>query len=534
MGAIGMTYEQAGHGRAGLGVNTDEGTVLTLVDRMQHHTTTGLSTVEVASKNTEKLNNEFKTYFNNTQLRYKSYVLNGNSDKLKKLTNLLDKHEITWGYSVGKSASGYHYGAQQSGSINAENGIIVSTNQPKGKMVKVLFEPDTKLSNPLTYDITSWSLPYAYGLETVASTSLLKANGIKNSHEFHNKPSPKSVGYICKWNSMNDAAFLVELLKNDIKVRFSEKELSFNSILFDRGSLIITRSDNKNKVDFDKIVTDIANKQYRKLVASPSSFSDNGTDFGSPDIKLVNKQRIAVLKGEGVSSLSYGAIWYFFETELKYPLTSIDTNDFRPSSLEKFDVLILPETYYWEALDENSIKTLKSWIQKGGKLIAMGSSVGLFNGKEGFGISINNELEKEEIEDDLDLKLQPYDQREINNVKNFITGSIYKVTIDNTHPMAFGYSDTYYSLKQGKQSYQFLDSGYNVGYLKGDAVSVSGFSGKEAIKTLKNSIVFAEKRMGSGSIIYLVDDVLFRSFWENGKLFFINSIFFVNNNKVRI
>ena len=162
-----------------------------------------------------------------------------------------------------------------------------------------MFEPDTKLSNPLTYDITSWSLPYAYGLETVASTSLLKANGIKNSHEFHNKPSPKSVGYICKWNSMNDAAFLVELLKNDIKVRFSEKELSFNSILFDRGSLIITRSDNKNKVDFDKIVTDIANKQYRKLVASPSSFSDNGTDFGSPDIKLVNKQRIAVLKGEG-------------------------------------------------------------------------------------------------------------------------------------------------------------------------------------------------------------------------------------------
>ena len=534
MGAIGMTYEQAGHGRAGLGVNTDEGTVLTLVDRMQHHTTTGLSTVEVASKNTEKLNNEFKTYFNNTQLRYKSYVLNGNSDKLKKLTNLLDKHEITWGYSVGKSASGYHYGAQQSGSINAENGIIVSTNQPKGKMVKVLFEPDTKLSNPLTYDITSWSLPYAYGLETVASTSLLKANGIKNSHEFHNKPSPKSVGYICKWNSMDDAAFLVELLKNDIKVRFSEKELSFNSILFDRGSLIITRSDNKNKVDFDKIVTDIANKQYRKLVASPSSFSDNGTDFGSPDIKLVNKQRIAVLKGEGVSSLSYGAIWYFFETELKYPLTSIDTNDFRTSSLEKFDVLILPETYYWEALDENSIKTLKSWIKKGGKLIAMGSSVGLFNGKEGFGISINNELEKEEIEDDLDLKLQPYDQREINNVKNFITGSIYKVTIDNTHPMAFGYSDTYYSLKQGKQSFQFLDSGYNVGYLKGDAVSVSGFSGKEAIKTLKNSIVFAEKRMGSGSIIYLVDDVLFRSFWENGKLFFTNSIFFVNNNKVRI
>jgi hypothetical protein len=529
MGAIGMTYEQAGHGRAGLGINTDEGTVLTLVDRMQHHTTTGLSTVEISSKNTKKLNKEFKTYFNNDHLKYKSYVLNGNSDKLKKLSNLLDKHEIKWGYSIDKNASGYHYGTQKNGSINAENGIIVSTDQAKGKMVKALFEPDAKLSNPLTYDITSWSIPYAYGLESVASNSILKANEVKISTAVNNKPSPKSVGYISKWNSINDASFLATLLQNDIKVRFSEKELSFNTIPFDRGSLIITRSDNKKKVGFDKLVTDIANKQQRELVAIPTSFSDNGTDFGSPDIKLVNKQRIAVLKGKGVSSLSYGAIWHFFETELKYPLTSIDTDGFRASSLEKFDVLILPETYYWEALDEGNIVTLKSWIQKGGKLIAMGKSVDLFNDKEGFGISTNSEEEKDE--ENVDSKLQPYDQREIYNLKNFITGSVYKVTIDNTHPMAFGYNDIYYSLKQGNQSYKFLDSGYNVGYIKGDAVSVSGFSGKEAKKGLKNSIVFAEKRMGRGSVIYLVDDVLFRSFWENGKLFLVNAIFFVNNNK---
>ena len=98
--------------------------------------------------------------------------------------------------------------------------------------------------------------------------------------------------------------------------------------------------------------------------------------------------------------------------------------------------------------------------------------------------------------------------------------------------MAFGYKDTYYSLKQGSRSYKFLDSGYNVGYIKGDAFSVAGFSGEEAKKGLKNSIVFAEKRMGRGSAIYLVDDVLFRSFWENGKLFLVNAIFFVNNNKV--
>ena len=55
MGAIGMTYEQAGHGRAGLGIKTDEGEILTLTDRAKHHTTTGLSTVEISSRNAKKL-----------------------------------------------------------------------------------------------------------------------------------------------------------------------------------------------------------------------------------------------------------------------------------------------------------------------------------------------------------------------------------------------------------------------------------------------------------------------------------------------
>ena len=114
---------------------------------------------------------------------------------------------------------------------------------------------------------------------------------------------------------------------------------------------------------------------------------------------------------------------------------------------------------------------------------------------------------------------------------NFITGSIYKIAIDASHPLAFGYGDTYFSLKQGSTSYQFMEDGYNVGYIDGNAISVSGFSGENAKAKLKNSMVFGEARMGSGSVVYLVDDVLFRSFWEQGKLFFANALFFVNNNK---
>jgi hypothetical protein len=529
MGAIGMTYEQAGHGRAGLGIETDEGYVLTLVDRVAHHTTTGLSTVEMSSLNAAKLNTEFKKFFENDDLTYKSYVLKGHPDKIKSLTELLDKHQIAYGFANSGTVSGYSFSKNGNGSMDAAGALVVRTDQPKGKMVKVLFEPDAELSDPLTYDITAWSVPYAYGLETIASTSLIATSSNEASVKSNNIQAPSAAGYIAEWNSLYDAAFLADLLKHDIRVRFSEKKLSFTGKEFDRGSLIITRSDNRTNGQFDELLIKIANDHNRTLFASPTSFSDNRTDFGSPDIKLINKQRIALLKGNSTSSLSYGSIWHFFEQQLQYPVTSIDTENLGRLNLRQFDVIILPEGWYGGVLKESTLDDLKDWIRGGGKLIAMGRAVSSFNDLDGFDLK-SNEEEKEE-EESKTANLIPYDQRERSSVKDFITGSIYKVTLDPSHPMAFGFDDTYYSLKLGSNSYKFLENGYNVGYIKDSPVSVSGFSGADAKERLTNSLVFGEARMGSGSIVYLVDDVLFRSFWENGKLFLVNSIFFVNNNK---
>jgi len=535
VGAIGMTYEQAGHGRAGLGIDTDEGYELTLIDRVAHHTTTGLSTIEISSKNAEKLNSEFKLFFNNDRLKYKSYVMKGNPDKIKAVIKLLDKHEIEYGFSSGGTATGFNYSTSKNGSINLKGALIVNTDQPKGKMVKALLEPNAKISEPLTYDITAWSIPYAFGLETIASTAKIIANDNISVDKINNNEMPTCAGYISKWNSMYDAKFLSDLLKHGIKVRFSEKPLSFNGEEFERGSLVITRSDNQKFPKFDEVLNRIADLNQRELYASMTSFSDNGTDFGSPDVKLLSKQRIAVLKGNGTSSLSYGSIWHFFETQLHYPITSIDTEYFSSIDLDYYDVLILPEGWdYEKKLNESTLNDLIDWVKNGGKIIAIGMATSFFKDKEEFGLKSNKKEDDENTENDDDENLIPYYKRERDRLKNFITGSIYKVAIDNTHPMAFGYPDQYFSLKLNSRSFKFLDSGYNVGYIKGEAVSVSGFSGSEAKDNLENSLVFGEERKGKGSIIYLVDNVLFRSFWENGKLFLVNSIFFVNNNKFRI
>lgn len=63
-----------------------------------------------------------------------------------------------------------------------------------------------------------------------------------------------------------------------------------------------------------------------------------------------------------------------------------------------------------------------------------------------------------------------------------------------------------------------------VSYLE-DNTAVSGFAGHKAIKNIKNTLVFGEHQIGNGSMIYMVDNPMFRAFWENGKLFFCQCYF---------
>ena len=88
--------------------------------------------------------------------------------------------------------------------------------------------------------------------------------------------------------------------------------------------------------------------------------------------------------------------------------------------------------------------------------------------------------------------------------------------------------ESYFTLKTSSRSYEHLTDAVNAVYLGEDA-QYYGFAGAKARARLANSIVFAEEQSGGGSIVYMVDNPLFRAFWENGKFAFCNALFFVGN-----
>lgn len=534
MGAIGMTYEQAGHGKAGLGIDTDHGYELTLIDRIAHHNTTGLSTVEMASQNASRLNTEFKKFFDNKNLVYKSYVLkNENKDKTLRLTNLLDMHEINYEFAKGGQVRGYDYTTQKEGSMRvSDKDLVVHTDQAKGKMVKVLFEPVAKLADSLTYDITAWSIPYAHGFKAIASKTKVSSTEIPIDGMVYNHIDKNAYAYVTKWNSLDDATFLAQALHANIRVRFSEKPFVIEGHSFDRGALIILRNDNKNNKDFDAVITRIANKYGRVLTPVGTGFVSKGVDFGSYSVNPINKQKVAVLSGKGASSLSFGEIWHFFETQLKYPLTILDTDYFSNVNLDNYDVLIIPNGNYGRLLDSIQLKRVQNFARSGGTIIAIGNALRSFANKKGFSLK-TKKTEKGKKDKKPKANLTPYAGQERSNTVNFITGAVFKSKVDATHPLAFGYKDSYFSLKLGSSSYEYLKNGGNVAYFGKDATNVSGFAGTKALKNIPESLLIGEERIGGGSIIYFVDNVLFRSFWENGKLFFANAAFFRNSDTIK-
>jgi hypothetical protein len=540
-GAVGMTYEQGGGGAGGLRVKTKEGDDLTLRDRLIHHHTSALSTVEITSVNAARVVDEFEKYFrenlNDPRSPYKAYVVkaDNNSDKINQLTRWLDLQSITYGHAAaGRQLRGFDYQNQTTGSFNmTTEDIVISIFQPKSRFITTIFEPQSKLADSATYDITAWNLIYAYNLKGYAVNERINiSREFRRAQPVASSSSDKPYSYIFKYESIDDVAFVAELMKQGIKVRAAKKSFEINGGSFASGTILITRRNNESIVEFDKKVKELAGKMGRMIFTSTTGFVNRGKDVGADDVKYLKPPKVAVLFGEETNSLSAGEIWHFFEEQIRYPITQIGTDYFDEIELRQYDVLVVPEGSY-KIFDDERLNRIGVWVSAGGKLIVIGSGLNAFAEKKGYALknygSEANKIEAEKKEKQLKEKevLKRYEDTERNEISNTISGAIYKVSLDSSHPLAFGTGNTYYTLKTRDTRYAYLENGWNVGVIKGTAKPVQGFAGRHANRKMDNSLVFGVEEKGSGNVVYLVDNPLFRSFWENGKMIFSNAVFMV-------
>jgi hypothetical protein len=526
-----MTYEQAGGPGGGTTALKSDGDTLTLKDRIAHHFATSMSTVEMASVYNSRLINEFKKFFDNAKNtgigEYKTYVITEtNAGKLKPLQHFFDVNGIQYGTVTGSSIKGYNYFSGKEEVFAANYSLAVSAYQPKSALVKVLFEPRSKLSDSVTYDITAWSLPYVYGVQAYAVKEKMAA-GIYTTMQILQKIDNKAYGYLINYSSFQEAKLLAALLNEKIRIRFAEKDFTYAGRAFKKGTLIVLRKGNEDKLD--ELIA-LSKKYDAELTEVSGGFMETGFDFGSEKVHFIKKPNVALLTGKGVSSGAAGEVWHLFEQQLNYPVTLINADEINGAALKNIDVLILPDGNYKFFKDKEDAAEIKNWIQQGGKMIAMESAAAQV-AKADWGIKLKKSDDDDKKDDKKEEKniyadVKRFENRERESISDFIPGSIYKVTLDDSHPLAFGYTGNYFTLKQNGDLYEFMKEGWNVGVIKKDN-QVAGFVGTRLKDKIKDGTVIGVTELGRGSIVYFADDPIFRSFWENGKLMFANAVFLV-------
>ena len=532
-GAVGMTYEQGGIG-AGRAIVMRNGEILSIKDRINHHTKALLAVVELSFLQQQNLTTKFRDYFKENRSKpkgeFQTYIVKDHPRNLELLT-LLNRNRIEASFAnESKKLKGYHYQTNKEKTFEIEpNDLIISVDQPKAVLTQVLFEPHQKLTDSLSYDITAWSLPFAYGVESYALKGKL-AIQTKSQRTITVPQKMATVyAYYVPWNDRNSAKVLSLLHQQNFQVRSASKEVTFNNIKIEKGGLLITKGDNLKIKNFEETIQKIL-VHKAECVPITTGFAANGADLGGEFYPLLKAPKVLLLSGNGVSNIDFGQVWYYMDQVIEFPLSIIELDYFKKVNLTNYTTLILADGYY--DFSENEQKNIDEFVSNGGKVIAMGGGMTMFEDREGYHLTKfateeekTNATQKEE-EEELYNRFLDYEGSERRSISAYVPGAIIENTIDTTHPLTFGLGANYFSLKTTPAVYKLLKGAENVIYVPKKFQSF-GFVGSKLKGELAETVTFAIDNVGKGKVIYMIDNPLFRGFWENGNLLFSNALFLV-------
>ena len=414
--------------------------------------------------------------------------------------------------------------------------FVVPVNQLQSRMVKNFFETHDKYLDSVFYDASAWSVSNFYNMKHKALKSF-DPNKLERLNDMvvnYPKASKSNYAYILDWDDYNTPAALNHLHKNGVisysaYKPFSIKVNEYDYIKsFNRGTVMVPVS--KQKIDSQKLFQIVQSTQEKfniPVFSTETGYSSAGIDLGSNFFRINKKVKVAMLIGDGISSYESGEVWHLLDTRVHIPLTKIRLNQFNRISLDKYTTLVMVSGTY-NQISDSGIKKIKDWVGRGNTLITIGSASGWAIKKE-----IVNESLVETKNDTIFSRKRYIDAREYSG-RERIGGSILKVDLDLTHPLAFGYRDQ--SIPVYKNNNVFLNkskSDYSSVAIYSKNPHIDGYVSKKNMENnLKGAASLIVSDSGSGRVVLFADNPNFRGTWYGTNKLFLNAIFFGANISV--
>ncbi len=600
-GAIGMTYETDGGGFKGLRWTRDDGTIATLRSAIAKHFVASMTTLETVSKNKQTRLQDFYAFRRDglnelSREKLKRIVIVPDKDRVKtaELIEILrrSKIEIKVANNSFSSATAHTYmqkNSPPSSKTFPSGSYIIDLSQPQKIWIKALLEQDTAQDaafvrdnmerfrrNELRgksankegygfYDITSWSLPLAFGVDAFWTEDAGNVSGnivtdeYLNSMKIGNVSGTAQIAYVFPYDSDAAAVLALRLLKEGFRVSVSTRTLNAGGRNYKEGTFIVRVTRNNDTIH--NAIRNLVRELGVNVSAVNTGYSEEGdTGVGGENVYPLSAPKIAMVADEGVDQTSFGSIWWNLD-KFGIKFTPMTIANIKGGALKNYNVLIMPdgsEGRYFSSLGTGGIASLKEWINGGGTLITIRSAsvfaalkdVGLTSAKL-VGSEEDADAKPTENEEDSEptptptplnrtdkqdwtpptLPLIASPSSNAGRVPEGVPGAIMRATVDHTTWLNYGVeADEIPVLLSSGYFFRYSKEGTNALIFDGKSkkpLTISGFVWEgNTERLLKNTAALIDEPTGRGHVIMFADDPFFRAIFRSTTRQFLNSILF--------
>lgn len=538
---LGMTYEMAGGGGAGRLLRRDDGTRLSLADRVARHTVATLETARTAARHREHLLRRFAE--RRAEADGRVYVWRADQPEADEMAALLRSHGLgvrRLARDADARVTPIWPGESVSRSFPAGT-WMATAEAPGSRLLRALMErqhdlPENFLERQSErlmvgegeeiFDVTAWSLPLAYGVEAW-SVDGRDAEGLAEAAvpteepatepttaETVAGPSPMTalgasrIGWRIPPQGLAGHRLTAALLAEGVKLRLATGPVSGDLYGADyeptgKGSLLVPREGN------DAGVADVLARLLvtTGLRAEPvaSGLEADERNPGSGAFTRVTPPKIGLVAGDGVSATSHGALWHLFDHVVEMPVRRLDRERLdSDAGLDDLDVLVLPDGR-WSGLPDSARAKLDRWMRGGGVLVAIGGAYDLAREAEWTKVTVR-ERGVELAEDD--ETAAPPESADVS-----VPGTFVAADIQIRHPLALGTGDSLAVLARGSRFLEPTgDPQIDLLTVRDSSPAIAGLLWPHLEAEVAGSLLVSTEGVGDGSLVVFAQDPAFRGF----------------------
>ena len=515
-GAVGILFEQASsRGHLQDSINGP----LSFLTTIENQFTTSLSTLRGAVANKQRLQQWQQQFFRESLQLAKAdpvqgYLLTGDADvsRLTELLQLLHQHQIAV-YPLKNTDQPAQY--------------FVPLQQQQYRLIKAAFNTASQFRDNTFYDVSAWTLPYAFNIEFSESRKVPAGVSDQAWQPVSTSVAGLRAGayaYALRWTDQQAPLLLQQLLAAGLQVRAATKAFSAQTSegvqQFAAGTMLIPAG--LQSADWFATLQQLQQQHGLTLAHLTSGLTPMGHDLGSNNMVPVPVPKVLLLAGPGMNSAEAGELWFNLERLAGISPSMVEPGRFGKINLHTYTHIVLPDGNY-SALAAADIQQLKDWLSAGGVLWAQKNAVSWLADQAILQAKLKPSSDLTAL---IHLENAQYADKEKLAGQQRIAGAIFQTELDLTHPLTFGlpraelpvFKNALMVLQVPEQNFVTVGR-YRAGK------QLAGFAADELVQQISQSAALVAHNYGKGRVIAMTDNPVFRGYFTGSSRLLINAMY---------